>query len=692
MKQIVVTLDGLSCANCGGKIERVMNSRSDITLARLDFASSKIMLEVEDDFDPSVYDEIRKQITDIEDVGVFFEGEEKQENQDKKERPWLLSISVGVLALFLSLFVTDVWAQAVVLLAYGYIGYPVLLKAGKRLISKQWFDENFLMSIATLGAIAIGELPEAVGVMLFYTVGEYFQDKAVAQSKDAIASLLDLTVEEALVVKDKEMVVYKPERVSIGDVLFVGVGRKIACDGYVVDGQSMIDVKALSGESLPVDVAVDSFVQAGAINLSSPLFIKVTSRYQDSSVAKMVRYMEEASKKKAKVETMMNRFAAVYTPIVVALSLLVMAVLLLIGEDVSTAVYRGLIFLVISCPCALVISIPLSYFASMGYASRHGILFKGGLALEAAKKIDTVYFDKTGTLTKGELVVDRLIKTSTTDEKLILSYAKSLEQFSTHPIAKAILSYQKEVELLHVEQINELASMGVDGLIGGRRIELRKIANNEISELDAEIRAKIEDSISTMVGVFEEKRMLGILMISDEIKPTSFMAIDRLKRNGLFTGMLSGDRLRVVEHVERMLKLDEAFSQLLPEEKVKKTQEKMNQGRRVAFVGDGINDAAVLSISHLGIAMGQLGSDVAIKASDVVLLKDNPEDVVKVFEIAKRTHRIVVQNLVFVFIVKGLMLLLGAVGIAGMWEAVFADVGVALLAIANAMRVLYGRK
>lgn len=690
MKQIVITLDGLSCANCGGKIERAMNLRSDINLARLDFASSKMILDVEDDFDSSVYDEIRKQITAIEDVGVHFEDDEKPQNQ-KKERPWLLSISVGVLALLLSLLVEDVWAKVLVLLAYGYIGYPVLIKAGKRIISKQWFDENFLMSIATLGAIAIGELPEAVGVMLFYTVGEYFQDKAVLRSKDAISSLLDLTVEEALVVQDKEMVVTKPEHVRIGDLLFVGVGRKVACDGFVVDGNSMMDVKALSGESLPVDVTVDSYVQAGSINLSSPVFIKVTNQYQDSSVAKMVRYMEEASKKKAKVETMMNRFAAVYTPTVVGLSLLVMLTLLLMGEGISTAVYRGLIFLVISCPCALVISIPLSYFASMGYSSRHGILFKGGLALEAAKQIDTVYFDKTGTLTKGELVVDNIIETSEVDETLILSYAKSLEQFSSHPIAKAILSYRQDVKLLQVEQISEMASMGVSGVIHHHQIELRKITPEEISALDVNHQKLIEASVSTMVGVFKDTILIGILLISDDIKPTSIRTIEDLKSKGIYTGMLSGDRFRVVKYVEKLLKLDEAFGQLLPDGKVEKTQARMRLGHKVAFVGDGINDAAVLTTSHLGIAMGQLGSDVAIKAADVVLLKDDPADVVRVFEIAKQTHRIIVQNLILVFAVKGLVLILGALGIAGMWEAVFADVGVALLAITNAMRVLYGR-
>ena len=690
MKQIEITLEGLSCANCAAKIEKAMNNRSDIQLANLDFNTSKLILEVDDNFSTDNFKSIKKDILEIEEVNVLFENEDMDDVKPIKENYWWLKISLGTLALVISLLSDTTLTRVFVLSIYLYIGYPVLNKAILRIKSKQWFDENFLMSIATLGAMMINEWPEAIGVMLFYTVGEYFQDKAVKRSLSAISTLLDIQVHEAILFNNQESMVIKPEQVRINDLILVPVGAKIACDGIVQEGSSSLNVSSLTGESLPIDVYVGSSVLAGSINLQQSLIIKVTSLYKDSSIAKLAKHVKEASKRKAKLETTMTRFASIYTPFVVFSALALLITLLFIGFPLNVAIYRSLVFLVISCPCALVISVPLSYFAAMGYASKKGILFKGGVALESARRINALLFDKTGTITQGNLVVTQEISLEENTE-LAKSIAVTLEQHSNHPIAKAIIRYLDSPSFIKIDNISEKVGLGIQGEYNNTFVEIRKINDEELSNLLSHSTQLLNLHQRTWVGVFMESQCLLVLSIEDEIKPSAKSLFKALKQRGIKTALLSGDRQSVVNSVKDMIHIEDAYGDLLPHDKVSIAQQYMEK-HYVGFVGDGINDSSALATSHLGIAMGSKGSDLAIEAADVVLLNDDLDTVQEVLDIAHHSHRSIIQNLIMVFAVKGVVLVFGSLGLMGMWEAVFADVGVALLAIFNAMRILYTRK
>jgi Zn2+/Cd2+-exporting ATPase len=691
MKQVEIYIDGLSCANCAAKIEQKMNSRNDIDLAILDFNTRRLVLEVDDNFSSDHYESIRQDILAIEDVKVHFESSNNNETSVSKPTPqyWGLKILVGSSALIVSLLFNAWYSQIFVLLSYIFIGYPVLKKAFLRIKARQWFDENFLMSIATIGAMLINEWPEAIGVMLFYTIGEYFQDRAVLKSQHHISSLLDIQVHEALVYRNEEFIKSRPEDVRVGELIYVPLGAKIACDGVITQGHSSLNVSSLTGESLPIDVSIGDHVSAGSVNLQQPLTIQVTSSYQNSSIAKLVQYMKEASLKKAQFETTMTRFASIYTPIVVLLALSLFLFLLFNDYLLQEAIYRSLIFLVISCPCALVISVPLSYFASMGYASKQGILFKGGKALEAARKIDMVLFDKTGTITTGELVIKEAHFFHLPKEES-LSIAKSLETHSTHPIARAIVEYAKDIPLLPLEQTQEHIGLGMSGLINQQAVHIRKLSYDDLNlEHISNITENFKDL--TWVILTQNELPLMLLGIQDKIKSSAFEMVQTLKKKAIKLAILSGDRNDVVLSLQKELNLDEAYGSLMPSDKVSIAQDHMKQ-HHVAFVGDGINDSAVLSLSHLGIAMGLKGSDLAIESADVVLLKDDLSSIPKIFEIARKSHTSIIQNLVMVFFVKGVVLIFGSLGLMGMWEAVFADVGVALLAIINAMRILYFAK
>lgn len=688
MKQVEIILDGLTCANCAAKIEKKINDRDDISLAILDFNTRRLVIEVEDDFSSEHYPSIEHDIKEIEDVQVRFESDAMSESTQVKEKSqqWGLKILIGSSALLISLLFNTRLSQLFVLLSYVYIGFPVLSKALLRIKARQWFDENFLMSIATLGAMMINEWPEAIGVMLFYTIGEYFQDKAVLKSQQHISALLDIQVHEALVHRNGELVSTLPEHVLVGETIFVPLGAKIACDGIITQGSSSLNVSSLTGESLPLDVTIGDQVSAGSINLQQPLTIQVTSAYQNSSLAKLVQYMKEASLKKAKFETTMTRFASVYTPTVVFLAVTLFIVLVLNGFLIEEAIYRSLVFLVISCPCALVLSVPLSYFASMGYASQQGILFKGGKALEAARNIDMVLFDKTGTITMGELTIKESHFFDASQE-LALSIAKSLEAQSTHPIAKAIVEYAGDVSILNVEQIQEHVGLGMSGLIDGNHVQIRKLSHEDQEKPNIASKVK-EHQYLTWIILVQNETPIMLLGIQDMIKPSALSMVQVLKHKNIKLAILSGDRYDVVNNLKDQLGLDEAYGSLLPSDKVDIAQKHMLK-HHVAFVGDGINDSAVLSLSHLGISMGLKGSNLAIQSSDVVLLKDDLNAIPKIFDIAKKSHQSIIQNLVLVFLVKGIVLLFGSLGLMGMWEAVFADVGVALLAVLNAMRILY---
>jgi Zn2+/Cd2+-exporting ATPase len=683
MKQVTILLDGLTCANCGNKIEKSMNERDDIEMARLDFLNSRLTIQFNKESTPANIEEIKAQILAIEPVNIIIEGEEiavekKQYSIDQ------IRLIIGIVGLIASLFSEGPILTGLALLIYAFIGYPVFKKAFLKLRRKDMFDENFLMSIATLGAIAINEIPEALGVMVFYTIGEYFQDKAVSQSKNAISKLLDVTVNQAVVVTDGKHNIKKPNQVQPGEIVFVAKGAKVPCDGTIISGESMFDNKSITGESMPEERKTNEDVMAGAVNVGNPVFVVVKHPYEDSSLARLVRYMQQASSKKAKAETFMNKFAAVYTPSVVAIAFIVFIVSSLYLSDVQEGLYRGLVFLVISCPCAMVISVPLGYFAAMGHASTQGILFKGGQALEAAHDIEMVLFDKTGTLTKGNIVC--VNKAAIGDYDLAKSdgIVNLLEKHSGHPIAKALVLATKSNSDLQIQNIVETAGVGIRGEIKGDTVEI--VSLNEVSLSESLLSVSQQYPMAVVLKV--NSQPVAIYFLDDEVKTDSAETIRRLKEWNIKPVMVSGDREASAKRVAQQLGIDEFHSQLLPHQKLAVGERLKKENHKFAFVGDGVNDAAIITLSDCGIAMGGLGSDLTIEAADVVLLKDRPMDVVKAIEIAKKTRKIMITNLVFIFAVKIIILILGSLGYASMWAAVFADVGVALLAVLNAVRIL----
>ena len=586
---------------------------------------------------------------------------------------------------------------AIFIVSYLLLGASVVLRAIKNIAHGKVFDENFLMSVATIGAFVIGEHPEAAAVMLFYSVGEFFQGLAVRRSKKSIADLMDIRPDYANLKQDGEIIVVGPDTVKIGDTIIVKPGEKIPLDGVVVEGESMLDTRALTGESVPRKASVGDSVLSGCINQDGLLVIEVTQTFGESTVAKIIDLVENASEKKAPAENFITKFARIYTPIVVGLAVLIAVVPpLLTGGEWADWVNRGLIFLVISCPCALVISIPLGFFGGIGGASKRGILVKGGNYLEALTNLDTVVFDKTGTLTKGVFKVTNLAPSGGYTEDELIALAATAEAFSNHPIAKSILdaagSRVTDIasDAQGTPQYNEIAGQGVSVKSGGRTI----LAGNHKLMSQYGIQFKEARGPGTKVYIAADNVFAGCITISDEIKPDSYKAIAALKDAGVRkTVMLTGDDPQIAEDVANELGLDEVYGGLLPGEKVEKLEELSTQNHhksKLAFVGDGINDAPVLARADVGIAMGALGSDAAIEAADIVLMTDEPSKLAEAIGVARFTKRIVWQNISFALVIKVAFLLLGAFGIATMWEAVFADVGVALLAVLNATRVKKG--
>jgi Zn2+/Cd2+-exporting ATPase len=684
MKQITIILDGLTCANCGNKIEKSINNRHDVEIAKLDFLSSRLTIQFKNEEETKDIEQIKAQILAIEDVNIIIE-EQPVLTEQKKYSMDQIRMAVGIFGLILSLINDSLIFTLISLSIYAFIGYPVFKRAFAKLLRKDMFDENFLMSIATIGAIAINEIPEALGVMVFYTIGEYFQDRAVSQSKNAISKLLDVSVNQAIVVMDGKHIIKKPNQVLPGEIVFVAKGAKVPCDGTIISGTSMFDNKSITGESMPIESKVNDEVMAGAVNLGNPVSILVNKPYEDSSLARLIRYMEQASMKKAKAESFMSKFAAIYTPTVVAVAIIVFLGSSLYLSDFNEGLYRGLIFLVISCPCAMVISVPLGYFAAMGYGGSQGILFKGGEALESALDIDTVLFDKTGTLTKGNIVVIHKAVMNDFDQNLADQIVHTLEKHSTHPIAKALVETTRSTKQVEITNIVETAGVGISGKMEGSLVEI--VSLSEVV-LDDALRT-ISQQYPMAVVLKVDNQTAAIYFLDDEIKPDSKEAIGRLASLNIKTIMVSGDRDASARRIAQHLGIDQVFSQLLPHEKLAVGEQLKKENRKFAFVGDGVNDAAIITLSDCGIAMGGLGSDLAIEAADIVLLKDQPTDVVKAIEIAKKTRKIMITNLTFIFAVKVIILILGSLGYASMWAAVFADVGVALLAVLNASRILH---
>ena len=570
-------------------------------------------------------------------------------------------------------------------------GWSVLTGAGKNILRGKFFDEFFLMTIATIGAIAIHKLPEAVGVMLFFKIGELFQEYAVGRSRTSIKSLLEIRPDYANLKVDSSLQKVSPESVKIGEVIVVKPGEKIPLDGEIIEGYSQIDTSALTGESVPKTCRERETVLAGMLNQTGVLTIKVTKLFGESSIARILELVENASAKKAPTQKFITKFASYYTPFVVfaSLALAIIPPLIIPGATRVEWVYRALILLVISCPCGLVISIPLGYFGGVGGAAKRGILVKGAAYLDTLTKVKTVVFDKTGTLTKGVFKVSDVVTKNGFTSSELMSVAAQVESQSNHPVAKSILqAYGQNVDMSSVKDYQEIAGHGIRALVKNKAV----IAGNDKLLHRENISHDTCNVEGTVVHLAVDNHYVGYIAIADEIKDDAALAISSLKKLGVEkTVMLTGDNKIVAANVARQLGLDNYMAELLPEDKVEAVEKIIAQSgkdNKVAFVGDGINDAPVIARADVGMAMGGLGSDAAIETADVVIMNDSPSKIAEAIQVARKTHSIVWQNIIFALVVKGLFIILGVIGVATMWEAVFADVGVALAAIFNATRVL----
>lgn len=607
------------------------------------------------------------------------------------KRLWRIIIGAAVLATAVLLNLNNEWLQiALFIISYIIVGGDVVKKAVKNIFKGQVFDENFLMSIATIGAFFIGEYPEGVAVMLFYQVGELFQSYAVGKSRKSIASLMDIRPDYANVKKGDELVKVDPDEVQIGDIIVIKAGEKIPLDGKVIEGSSMIDTSALTGESIPREVEVGSDILSGCININGVITAEVTKEFGESTVSKILDLVENASSKKSNSEQFITKFARYYTPVVViiAVFLAIIPPLVIDGATFSDWIYRALAFLVVSCPCALVISIPLSFFGGIGGASKKGILVKGSNYLEALAETEIVVFDKTGTLTKGVFNVQEIHPEGVSKEEL-LELTAYVESYSNHPISLSLKrAYSKEIDNGRISDVEEISGHGVIATVDGKKVmagNIKLMKMMDIPYFKGEL-------IGTVVHVAVNNKYIGYIVIADEVKEDSAQAIKELKAANIKqTVMLTGDNKSVGSKVAKELGLDKVYAELLPADKVDKLEELFSQKSKkgkLAFVGDGINDAPVLARADIGIAMGGLGSDAAIEAADIVIMTDEPSKIATAMKISKKTLKIAHQNIVFAIGIKIIVLILSAFGITTMWAAIFADVGVTIIAVLNAFRAL----
>ncbi|MGE5396990.1 MAG: heavy metal translocating P-type ATPase [Chitinophagales bacterium] len=694
------SLVGLDCPNCAAKIERELRKVDGLEDVNVNFNTLSIEL-------PEVLAEKARAIIKRVEPDVELQAAENirafQPTEEEHKSLWVI-IGAGILFVIGFVFNESLhntpysWAEYAVLIpAYLLVGGSVIIAAIKKLANRQFFDENFLMTIATGGAIAIHQLPEAVGVMLFYAVGEHLQDRAVDHSRRSITALLNIQPEYANLKDNGGMRQVRPEEVEVGQIIIIKPGEKVPLDGEVIDGTSFVDTSALTGESVPRKIETGETILSGMINGQGLLTVMVAKPFKDSSVARILQLVEKASERKAPTEQFITRFANYYTPVVVAAAALIAIIppLLLSGATFSEWIYRALILLVISCPCALVVSIPLGYFGGIGAASKNGILVKGANYIDALGQVDTVIFDKTGTLTKGVFQVTEIVTKNNIDQEEILAAAAGAEIYSNHPIAQSILAAYKEktgneITDDQVQDYVEIPAHGISATVNSRQV----LAGNDRLMHRENIIHEDCDVTGTIVYVAIDRVYAGYIVISDEIKPDAKEAISQLKQLGIRkTVMLTGDDKTVAEKVSHELGIDSYFAELLPEDKVRMVEElekdiKDRNKQKLAFVGDGINDAPVITRADIGVAMGGLGSDAVIEAADVVLMEDTPSKLATGVEIAKRTEHIVKQNIYLALVVKAFFILLGTIGVASIWEAVFADVGVTLLAVLNASRTL----
>ncbi len=686
-------LKNLDCATCASNIEDGLAKMEEVKFVSVSFATGQMTIETDD---PA---KVKQRISEIEpEVVVVPAGEEEKEVPSgifAEHKRTLLRVAGGLVLLLFGLLFEDKlhntpWHVAEYLVfgaAYLISGWDVIRMAVNNIRRGQVFDEYFLMTIATLGAFAIHQMPEAVAVMLFYIVGEFFQDLAVNRSRRSIKSLLEIKPDFANLRRGDEVVRVSPEEVQVGDTILVRAGEKVPLDGVVTEGSSFVDTSALTGESVPRRVEKEDEVLAGMINQSGVITVKVSRPFSESSISKILEMVENAASRKAETERFITTFAKYYTPFVVFGSLLIAVLppLLVPGATFQEWVYRALVVLVISCPCALVISIPLGYFGGIGGASRRGILVKGSNFLDALTQVKTVVFDKTGTLTKGEFRVTGIFPANGFDAAEVLQYAAHAEYNSNHPVARSVLErYGKEVDLSRMGEVEEVPGYGIIAKVDGHEV----VAGNDRLLHREQIAHDKCDIEGTVVHVAVDRKYAGYIVISDTLKEDAVAAIEELHKKGVRVVMLTGDNEHAARVVARDLGIREYYAGLLPENKVEHIEKLLHPEGKVAFVGDGINDAPVLARADVGIAMGALGSDAAIESADVVLMTDSPAKVAEAMEVARRTRRIVWQNILFALGVKGVFIVLGILGVANMWEAVFGDMGVALIAILNATRVM----
>lgn len=684
----VFHLQGLNCASCAAKIETAATQLADVENAIVDFSAGRILVDARKEKGGELKLALQEIVSTIEPHVIVTEKKTAQ------KRPKLLTgrniiFALGLMSFFIALFFpAGLLKNGLFILAYFLGGYEIILQAVKNIRRGQIFDEHFLMSVATFGALAIKEFPEAASVMLFYRTGEFLQSVAVERSRRSISALIAIRPEIAHKKKGDTLVDIPVEEVQIGDILLVRPGERIPVDGTILDGFSALDTSALTGESMPHTVSQGEDILAGAINLSGLLTIEAGKIAADSTVSRILDLVENAAANKAPTEDFITSFARYYTPVVVGIALLIATIppLFVSGAVFNDWFYRALIFLVISCPCALVVSIPLGFFGGIGSASRQGVLVKGSNFLQALHEVDTVVFDKTGTLTSGQFTVEKISAAGSFNEEEVLEMAAYAESVSSHPIARSITkAYPQTVDPVQIESFEELSGLGIRAHWRGREI---LVGSKRL--LEKEGVSVPENNEQSQVYIAVDGMFAGTISLVDGPKKGAGQAIKELKEHGIKRiVMLTGDAFKVAKRVGDELGILDVRAELLPEDKVVELEKIMKDGKtkgKVAFVGDGINDAPAIARAHVGIAMGALGSEAAIETADVVLMNDAPLDVVKALKTARRTNRIVWQNITLAFAVKLIVLILGAFGRATLWEAVFADVGVTILAVLNSVR------
>ncbi len=675
---VSLILENLNCTHCAGKIEEAVRNLEEVNSVEFNFINKR--MDIETDIDEKTMLHTVKNIVDSIEDGVntkLLSSEyDKTEDNSNFIKKAVIRIVLGGIFFICALFVPDLFVRIIsYIFAYIIFGYDVVSRAFKNILKGRVFDENFLMSIATIAAFLIGEFNEAVAVMLFYQIGEFLQDMAVDRSKRSIKGLMSLNIESANVVENGSVVIKSPKEIKIGDIIFVKAGEKISVDGIITEGNTVLDMKALTGESLPVEKKKGDRVLSGSINEDGVIYVKAEKLYEDSTAAKILDMVENAVGKKSKTENFITKFAKIYTPIVVILAVLLAVIPIVLGYNADIWIYRALVFLVSSCPCALVVSIPLTFFSGIGAVSKKGVLIKGSNYLQMLSQLDAIAMDKTGTITKGEFQVMNIIGDTA------LKYAASLERFSNHPIAKAIVNAYSG-ELYEAANLKEISGYGITADIGNDSVA---VGNNKLmNKLGISID---KDSFNVYTALNNE--IIGYINVEDSVKSDSLNAVSELKSLGVKNvTMLTGDKKSIAEEIGKQVGIDNVYSELLPQDKVAKFEEICNQYNVVAAVGDGINDAPLLARADIGIAMGGIGSDAAIEAADIVIMDDMLSKIPVALKSAKYTMMVCRQNVAFVVTVKVIVLLLAAFGLANMWLAVFADVGTALIAVLNSLKII----